>query len=341
MDNAAELFRAICGQRRLGDRVGAQVPITKDMTETTQRTIVRSLTDLIEVVPILLGFHPHDSIVVLAVEDGAIRLTARADLTDDPSDGLAAVWRRLPRAQLIVLAATVDADRAWYALGQVNDAIPRAVDRILLHADGEFWFEHRSDEGTPYDAVGSIHLARAAYSGRPVRASRDDLYRLVEPHRSAAELTASIERVASRSQTMSEVVGEALALVEGHDEVVGELDIDDATILCLASHDPEFLDAVLLSTASENADARRSLWLQVVGGSVPQCAGGALVAVALAAWLTGDGALQSVCLEAMLDRPAPLDWVEVLDGLHRDAVPPQEWDHLRAHLLSKRMTDER
>lgn len=306
------------------------------MTEAPEKTTVTSLTDLVEIVPSLLGFHTHDSVVLLAVTGGHVRLTARTNLGECPGLALAAAWRRMPQATFFVIAFTPDAERGWDGLDEVDRALPLGTERVLVHADGERWFEHSDDLGTPYDALGNVHLARAAYAGRPVRTSRAELYRLVEPNRTPAEVTASLERVEARGDALSEIVAEALALVAGHDDAPGELEIDDATVLCLASHDPWFMDSVLLSTNKGNAPARLSLWLQVVGASVPNGAGGALVAACLAAWLTGDGALQSVCLEAMDGRPGPAAWAEFLDGLVRGAVPPAEWGSMSATLRAGR-----
>ncbi len=297
-----------------------------------ERTPVTTLTDLVELVPSLLGFHAHDSIVLLAIQDDEVVLTARTDLVEHPAEGLAAAWRRLPGAELVVIAFSRDASLAWVALDDVDFALPDGTERILLHADGEYWYEAPRDLGVPYDAVASVHLVEAAWAGRPVRASRDELYALVEPQRTPAEVTASLERVASREATLSDVVGEARALVEAFDAAPGLLDIDDATVLCLASHDAFFLDEALMGTNRDNARSRLALWLQVVGASVPNCAGGALVAAALAAWLAGDGAMLTVCLETVVARPAPGVWVDLLDAVHRDAVPPQEWERVRAAL---------
>lgn len=302
------------------------------MTEAPEHTIVTSLTDLVEVVPSLLGFHASDSVVLLALQDGHVQLTARTDLGQAPEHALAAAWRRLPTAEFILIAFTPDSGRAWAVLDEVGSALPVRCGRILVHADGERWFDHPDDVGTPYDALGSVRLAEAAFAGRPVRRSRAELYRLVEPGRTPAAVTASLERVAARELTLSDVVGEAWALLAAHDDHPGELDIDDATLLCLASHDPTFIDEAVLSTGRDNARARMSLWLQVVGATVPTCAGGALVAAGLAAWLAGDGALQSVCLESLDGRRGPAGWAEFLDTVTRGVLPPGEWPAVRAAL---------
>lgn len=307
------------------------------MTEAPERTTVTSLTDLVEVVPSLLGYHPHDSLVLLAIRDGMVQLTARTDLFDaPPARALAPAWHRLPGAYFVVIAFSADAGCAWWGLDDVDLALPGDAERILVHADGERWYEHPDDEGTPYDALGGVLLAEAAYAGRPIRGSREELYALVEPNRTPAEVTASLDRVAARAEGLSDILGEARALLAAHDDAPGDLEIDDATVLCLASHDPCFLDEALLSTTRANAAPRVSLWLQVVGCGVPNCVGGALAAAALAAWLNGDGALQSVCLEAMDDRPGPAEWARFLQAVNLGAVPPAEWDSLAAELRRAR-----
>ena len=45
-------------------------------------TRVRSLSDLLGVVPHLLGFHPDESMVLIVIEHGHVLMTARTDLVD-------------------------------------------------------------------------------------------------------------------------------------------------------------------------------------------------------------------------------------------------------------------
>jgi hypothetical protein len=53
----------------------------------------------------------------------------------------------------------------------------------------------------------------------------------------------------------------------------------------------------------------------------------------MAAWQTGDGALQVVCLEEidLVDPELPL--AAVLDWLNADVVPPSAWPDVRGALL--------
>ncbi|MDO5534248.1 MAG: DUF4192 domain-containing protein [Propionibacteriaceae bacterium] len=304
------------------------------MTEAPQQTLaLRTLTDLVEIVPSLLGFHPDCSLVLLAIEDGVLAVTARVDLDEVGRHATAAAMAPLleqhPDATFVGLAFCEHPERAWWVLDDVDAALPSTAPRMLAHVDGERWYDHPADEGTPYDAWGSVHLAEAAWAGRPVRRSRAELARLLEPTRTPAEVTASLERVAARGERLGEVLAEARALVAGHDDAPGELDLDEATVLCLASHDDDFLDEALLSTTADNADSRVALWAQVVGSSVPNCAGGGLVAVGVASWVGGGGALTSLCLEALDGRPGPAHWVAFLEMVNRHAISPKRWEELR------------
>lgn len=311
------------------------------MTEASPTPVgVRSPTDLIEIVPALIGFRPRDSVVVIAIVDTRVVLTARLDLSPslcgDDLDRVAAVWRRHPTADLVVIAYCAEPLLAWAALQHVDAAAPPGLVRILLHADGHRWYAAPEDAGEPYDDTASPLLVAATVQGRVVRGGREELERLVEPVRTAAEVSASLERVARRGWGAGVLAGEALALVGAHDRVPGVVELDDVTVLCLATHDAAFLDAVLLSTTPENAPARLALWLQVVRGCVPACAGGALVALGLAAWVTGDGALQVVCLQALQGRVAPTDWADFLDAVNAECVEPAAWPALREAFLADR-----
>lgn len=311
------------------------------MTDAPESQVrVRSTTDLVEVVPTLLGFHPEESLVLIAIDGARVVLTARVDLPrpGGPSveAGVAAVWRRFPQAALAVIAFSADQGLAWCALESLDRSLPEGTERLLVHADGGRWYLEPEAAGVPYDATGSVHLARAAFEGRPVRRSRAELRALVKPAFSPPDVTAALDRVAARSAGLADLSRAGMALLDAHDADPGELDLDDATLLCLASHDPTFLDAAMLATTRENARARQALWLQVVRGSVPNCAGYALAALALAAWVCGDGALQVVCLEASAGRPGPQDWFDFLDAVNAEAVEPGQWDALREAFLADR-----
>src|SRR5689334_2724517 len=55
-----------------------------------RRLRLTSPADLLAFVPYSLGFHPHDSVVLLSIGPGGRTMTARADLTDDPEQARSA-----------------------------------------------------------------------------------------------------------------------------------------------------------------------------------------------------------------------------------------------------------
>ncbi len=300
-----------------------------------------TLTDLVELVPRLLGFRPAESVVVVVVDDARVRVTARVDLPDEHAAELVAnleqLWRRFPAATYAVLAYTAERERAWANLFAVDAHLPD-IDRTLIHVDAERYYFEPCDPGHSYDAESGVMAARASAAGMSVLASREELGKLLDPDRTPADVSASLDRVSARASSWPDLVAEAASLVEKA-ECGSDLDLDAATTLCLASHDPKFLDAVLLTTASGNAEARRDLWSRVVRSSVPRCTGFALVALGLAAWLCGQGALQVVCLQRMVGQQTDEYWAGVLERINADAVPPAEWDLLRAQLLRDESPD--
>ena len=302
-----------------------------------------SLTDLVECVPALLGFHPQESMVLIALQHSRVVLTARSDLPPEGVGsvvpGLKAVWRQLPEATIVAVAFSDSVTLAWLALADIDEALPRGCGRVLAHADGERWYDDPDAVGVRYDAHGSAHLANAAFEGRIVRSSRAELRAMVEPRRTPDELAPALERLTSRKLSHRRLMAKARALVRAQDAAASviELDLDRATLLSIAGHDGDFLDTVIASTTRENAQGRLGLWLQVARDSVPRAAGPAIVAAGLAAWLAGEGALTTVCLEALAGVPAPQRWFAVLEQINADAAHPAEWRARRDAVVGKRL----
>ena len=299
----------------------------------TERVTVATTTDLIEVIPMLLGFHPQESLVVIAVDGSQVVVTARADLPDAQGclhASLAHLWGRFPRACFVFVGISGQVDAAWSALRQMDADLPADLQRRFLVADGRRWYDTPDDaSGTPYDRVGSVHVARAAFAGRPVRASRDELVALLEPAWSASDMQASLVRVEASLTGIRHLRERAAATAAVHLAGGPDLSLDEATVVCLASHDPGFLDAQVRAVTRESAAQHQRFWLQVVRGSVPACAGGALVGLGISAWLAGEGALHTVCLEKLGSVQGPPEWVDLLDLINAAALSPDEWDSLR------------
>ncbi|MFV0453349.1 MAG: DUF4192 domain-containing protein [Propioniciclava sp.] len=306
------------------------------MTSAPGTTLTaRTLTDLVELIPSLLGFRPAACVVAIVVVDGHVSVTARVDLPAHRphrlAPQLAPIWRRFPHAQYVVVVCAEASADAWAAVAELHTTLPQR-DRTLLFADGARWYDGPEDGGTAYG--GNSPLAAAAVvAGHPVLASREALAAQLAPTRTAEEIGGALDRLRATPADRSSLVAEALRLVARADSGETSLDLDQATALCLASHDAAFLDAALFSTTDTNAGARRDLWAEVVRQSIPGCTGYALAALALAAWVCGQGALQVICLGKMVGQPGPERWFDTLSGINAEAVPPSEWPALRAALF--------
>lgn len=297
------------------------------------RTRVHSVTDLVEVIPTLLGFHPQESVVVLAIQRGELVVTARADAVaceKGLAPALSSLWLRYPAALFVLFGFCRDADAGWRALRRLAGEIPPETQRRLVLVDEDRWYGAPDTPGAPYDRLGNAHLARAAYAGRPVRGSRAELVALIDTTSTPEEVCASIQRVEAALVGAPDLRGRAAALIAAHQDAPRDLTLDEVTLLSLASHDDRFLDEQLWALTPEQARIQQRLWLQVVRGSVPSCRGGALVALGLTSWLSGEGALQVVCLEALGKVEGPPAWIDLLDLVNAAALSPQHWDALVA-----------
>lgn len=312
-----------------------------DASVATPTFRIRSIPDLIAIIPRLLTFHPVDSLTLVVVEDGSLVVTARIDLAACTvqclAERLAPLWRRHPQALFLAVAFCADAAPAWRALDVLAGASPPGLELWRYHADGQRWFDHPGDPGEPYDISCSAVAAQAAYEGMAVSDSRGDLEASVECAVTPKQLTRALRAVGRRRLDHDSLVEEALDLVTRADAASFDLALTDAAILALASHDTAFREAAIWSTSSANASARMGLWGQVVRGTVPSAAGHALVLLGLAAWAAGNGALQVVCIDKARTVASDLEWVTLLEHANTEALPPSQWQAMRAEWFGDRL----
>lgn len=156
------------------------------MTETFR---IRTPEDMLAVVPLVLGFHPTDSLVMLTFPTRSRAFHARVDLaTDEPgrqeTAGClldAALRNRVDRVAFVAYgddpAATRDALVTAHDVFDAED-----LDVIdLLWVRGTGWESMVSDRHGELDAGTHPFAARAVVEGRVTRASRADLEATVRP----------------------------------------------------------------------------------------------------------------------------------------------------------------
>ncbi|MBA8795880.1 hypothetical protein FHX74_003521 [Friedmanniella endophytica] len=149
-------------------------------------------TDLVLLIPYLLGYHPYESLVLSVLvanpDGGASRLGLSARLDLPPAghpeaelavvDTVVAVARKQRAAEVVLIAYGSDGrrcarvlDRAAFALHGTGVAV-----RVAIHADGTRWWSRLGDpcppEGVGYDVGDSPLVAEAVLAGCAVRGDR-------------------------------------------------------------------------------------------------------------------------------------------------------------------------
>ena len=305
--------------------------------------------DFIAIVPYLLGFHPSESVVAIFFDRGRVRLTARVDLPE-PSEvsdlvaEIAPLGRRSRAASVVLLV--------YGSRPESRDVLDRLVIETglepveaLLVTPERWWSAlctaERSDEccpldGTPYDISSHPLSAEAVLAGLNAVADRNLLDAMVAgpaPAEAAGLDDLAAEAVLElvgvdrvwRKRRMLDVVTTSL------DDPTGLSDSECAELaaLCL---DLGVRDVAWALMTRDEAAAHLGLWRRVLSRTVDDLASAPLGLVAMAAWISGNGALLNCCI-ARLEQ---LDPDYGLLGICRDiswrAVHPSLWDSMAADM---------
>lgn len=310
--------------------------MTSDTTTPVAR--VRDLPDLLGVIPHLLGFHPEESIVLMVVDDGVVQLTARADLHDLRATGhlellIDRMLVRWPGARMWAVAYAVDAEAGWALLERAREHLGHALacDPICVSGDryrvGDAWgpdFRH--------DPAVSVTAVAATVHGLQARPSRADI---------SAGLRADPRDAEEAEDAWVEALGRALEIAPNERPGVLLQALDAAlrdpeavprhelAWIGLLINDPYARDQAVLSLERVDAESWVQLWTRVVRACPYGTQQQPLAILALAAWVNGDGALQSVCLEELDAQGVRPGLKRMLEDLNAAIVPPTEWDELR------------
>jgi len=300
---------------------------------------VRGLSDLIHLVPSMLGFHPEESLVVVCLDEGRVAVTARADLArltcaDDIDDCFGALWDRYPSCACVVIAFSTDAEAAWSVVEDFIGELPADVWVDAAHVDGHAWFDAPFGVAHRYDPPSSAVAAEAAYWGVNVLPDRGSLAATLQPVISRPEMDQALARVIAIEPTTT--VASALDVLASLSASPRPPSAHEASMLAVAAFSPAFADVVVGDIEHRTAGGVRALWTDVVRRVPPFAGGMAAVFVGMAAWVSGDGALVNVCLERAVDSAGGNQWFRFLEIAARVALPPSQWDEVRTELVRGR-----
>ncbi|HEU4546369.1 MAG TPA: DUF4192 domain-containing protein, partial [Microlunatus sp.] len=184
-------------------------------------------------------------------------------------------------------------------------------------------------EGRPYDIASHPLAAAAVMAGISATATRQEVADLVAGPSTADQdrLSGLAEQTARRlagvgrrrrRQRMRRLVGRTLRS--------GGPTETEAIEIAVLARDVAVRDAAWVLMTREPADDHVNLWRRVVAVSVWPCEAAPLGMLALAGWLSGNGALLNCCIERLEDVAPDYPLLQLCREISDQAVPPSHYD---------------
>jgi hypothetical protein len=313
--------------------------------------------ELASAVPVLLGFHPRDSLVLVSIGGDDARLlglTLRIDLPSrsaTPAELAAlreavvdSLVRDNPRGAAVLVFAPADGPVLPHR--RLVDAVATELEERGVEVHSALWAESTAEGarwacydpcgcgGVLPDPAGTEIAAESVLEGRVVHTSRTDLERLVAPPDPA--------RVRRRERLLRAFPGSATdaldtaddgldAAVRAIDEAIadagaGRLLLDDTRVVALARAlaAPVVRDEAMRRCLGRPARAAEQLWLALVRETPDPEAAEPAVLLAVSALQRGDGGLANIALDRA-ERAWPGHRLSrILRPLAAAGLPPKE-----------------
>ena len=307
---------------------------------TTMLT-ARGPEDLLAAVPVVLGFHPEESLVMLTF--GAARsFHARLDLPSPADDEAVAEVVDV----LLQPSRTHRVDRVAFVVYSPDAVVAARLDAALvpafvaegigvvdvLRAHDARWCSVPIRAGAteqpmaPYDDAHHPFAAQAVFAGRVTHASREELRATVAPV--PARQTRWTRLLEALPHPGPADVVPVVELVAGWVER-GELPDDGGAARLLREITRvEVRDAALYAVTRETAPDHLRVWIALLRGAPDRQVPDTAAVTAFCAWMSGDGALAwcalDRCFEVEPEHPLGTCLAECLAR----AVPPTAWEEV-------------
>lgn len=303
---------------------------------------IRDLHDLLGVIPHLLGFHPDESLVIIVMDGAQVQVTARVDLTDVATGGqvemlIDRLLLRWPSATVWLVGYSASETDAWRVLQRAEDHAGEALaGEPLCVSAGHYRVGDASGPRYRHDPTSTQSAAAATVHGLQARPNRAVLRAevRVDPAMAAEaerHWVTALDRLAGfDAHQLPDEMARALAL---HLNAPFGVPSVELAWLAVLANVPAARDRALVAISRDDADAHVELWSRVVRACPYGTQQHALSLLGMAAWVSGNGALQSVCLEELEQQGADLALQGMLEKLNEGIVPPSYWDELRPELL--------
>ncbi len=305
----------------------------------------RSVEDLLAVVPVVLGFVPADSVVMLTF--GAPRsFHARVDLPADARDKdldllvetLVQPAHRHRVTHVALVAFTADPTLARrVGVRLVSSFGGHGIDVIdVVRVDAGRWWPACGRRtgvpqvGVPYDVGAHPFVAASVLEGRVVLPSREQVAAMLDPLAPAVEaVRAAI--VADQHPASVHDQEWAGSLVQTHADAATVPTAEHTARLLLALQRTEVRDILWMLTPTTGTvrQAREwvAFWTEVVRRTPPGLIAPPAALLAFAAWNAGEGALAWCAVDVAESDDEAYPMTALVARLLTEAVPPRSLAH--------------
>ena len=305
----------------------------------TTTLTARRPEDLLAAVPVVLGFHPADSLVMLTF-DAARSFHARVDLPPpgeveaelpDLVDALLRPCRAHEVGRVVLVSYSDDARLTSRVAAALRVGFGRAgigvIDVVRAH-EGHWWrVPVRPGEPerapTPYDDEAHPFAAQSVFEGRVTHASRDDLRDTLGAAPDAVARVARLQVDAAAPGPadvgwVADLVARCAATGEPPDDA-------EAARALLAVVRVDVRDAALYAVTRDSASGHLQVWADLLrrapAAQVPDTA----AVAGFCAWQAGHGALAWCALDRCFEIDPEHRLACCLAECLTRAVPPSAW----------------
>lgn len=295
---------------------------------------ITALSDFCEVIPLMLGFQPHESLVMVAVRERTMAVAARFDLPHS-TEAIVEVTRmgaelgaRHDADQIVLVVFTSQlAPATWSMIDTVRTGLHPVPTEVIL-TDAVHYWESPDDVGAQLPSSCDI-VEDEQFAHRTIYANREELAAQVTgPDEIDDEIADALQFAEQfqREMSITQQMSLARTLVQDYLADMHLLRVEDRVALASLVQVPVVREHIRWMITREVARDHFSLWFQVVHHAPDHIATGTLCLLALSSWLAGEGGMQSVCLERAEELSPDDEMVRFLNLLQREAVDPRTWD---------------
>ena len=321
-------------------------------------TTLTSPHDLLAAVPFLIGYHPENSLVVIALNEETIGMAMRVDYPEevdpDQLDTLASHLIREDADSALIVAYVPDSVfDSEYLLGPLRDAISMRgiLIRETLEVRGERW---RSTicgdegccppEGNPMPSRDDSRVAAEQVAqGHPLPyENADDLRSSIARNGRDEELEAALDHIEGIDYEGEEVIAHqregALAVNDLLAEFAEKGFSENRNLIALVLvrlHDLTVRDYAMGICSEENIDTLWALWRWMMRIAPDGYVAPVATLFAVASYERGDGTLAQRALERTFDDDPKYPLARLLRRSFAAGWPPTAFANMRAELHPK------